>query len=66
VKGTGGAADAPYTFRLFEGGTQILEAIDTGRISFVGPVHRYTGLAFSNAGALQSGKAAQFVMFDSK
>jgi hypothetical protein len=61
-----GAADAPYTFRLFEGGTQILEAIDTSRISFVGPNHRYTGLAFANTNALQSGKAAQFVMFDSK
>jgi hypothetical protein len=66
VKGVNGAADAPYTFRLFEGGTQILEAIDTSRISFVGPNHRYTGLAFANTNALQSGKAAQFVMFDSK
>jgi hypothetical protein len=66
VKGTGGVADAPYTFRLFEGGTQILEGIDTGRISFLGATHRYTGLSFANASALQSAKAAQFVMFDSK
>jgi len=66
VKGTGGVADSPYTFRLFEGSTQILEAVDTSRISFVGATHRYTGLAFANSNALQSGKVAQFVMFDSK
>jgi hypothetical protein len=66
VKGVNGAADAPYTFRLFEGSIQILEAIDSSRISFVGSTHRYTGLAFANASALQSGKVAQFVMFDSK
>jgi hypothetical protein len=66
VKGVNGAADAPYTFRLFEGSIQILEAIDSSKISFVGSTHRYTGLAFANANALQSGKVAQFVMFDSK
>jgi hypothetical protein len=51
---------------LFEGSTQILEAIDSSKISFVGSTHRYTGLGFANANALQSGKVAQFVMFDSK
>jgi hypothetical protein len=66
VKGTGGVADAPYSFRLFEGGTQIIEGIDTGRVSLLGANNRYTGLSFANASALQSGKAAQFVMFDSK
>ena len=66
VKGKDGAPDQPRTFRLFEGNNQILEAFDPTGLSFVGNTHRYTGLGFSNASALQSAKVASFVMFDSK
>lgn len=66
VRGQNGAPDQPRTFRLFEGNNQILEALDPTGLSFVGSTHRYTGLGFSNASALQSGKVASFVMFDSK
>lgn len=66
VKGKDGAPDQPRTFRLFEGGNQIIEAFDPTNISPVGAGNRFTGLGFSNASALQSAKVASFVMFDSK
>ena len=67
VKGATPAQDAPRTFRLWEGQSNlILEAFDPTNISFVGSTHRFTGVGFGNENALQSARIASFVAFDSK
>jgi hypothetical protein len=65
VPGVGGAADAPYTFRLYAGTVQVFEAIDAARGSVMGSLNRWTGMGFDNP-TVASASVVSFAMLDTK